>query len=80
VMFIVVRRACVLVSAGLIVGAPVAMWTTQAAAGLVGNVPAGSPVPLVIAGVATIGAAIAAAAIPARRATRVDPIVALRCE
>jgi len=80
VMFIVVSRACALVGVGLVVGIPLAVWTTQAAAAVVGNVPAAGPVPIAIAGLVTIVVAMVASAIPARRAISVDPIAALRSE
>jgi ABC-type antimicrobial peptide transport system permease subunit len=80
VMFIVMSRACALVGAGLVVGIPLAVWTTQAAAAVVGNVPVAGPVPVAIAGLVTIVVAMVASAIPARRAISVDPIAALRSE
>jgi ABC-type antimicrobial peptide transport system permease subunit len=80
VILIVMRRAGALVAAGLLVGIPLAVWTTQAATAIVGNVPGAGPVPVVVSSLVTIAVAIAASAIPARRATGVDPIVALRSE
>jgi ABC-type antimicrobial peptide transport system permease subunit len=76
----VVSRAGALVGVGLVVGSPLAVWTTQAAAAVVGNVPAAGPVPIAIAGLVTIVVAMVASAIPARRAISVDPIAALRSE
>jgi putative ABC transport system permease protein len=80
VTFLVLRGALTLVGAGLIVGAPVAMWSKRVAASMLGNLPAGSPLPIVIAALATIGVTLLAACVPARRATRVDPLTALRSE
>jgi putative ABC transport system permease protein len=74
------RGALALVGAGLIVGAPVAMWSERVAANMLGNLHAGSPLPIVIAALATIGVTLLAAYVPAHRATRVDPLTALRSE
>jgi ABC-type antimicrobial peptide transport system permease subunit len=69
-----------LVAAGTICGLIASVAATRAIAGLLYDV---SPLdPIVLAGVSSLLAAsgFAASLIPARRATRVDPIVALRVE
>ena len=76
------RLACVrcLVSVGLLLGAPAAFWSTRLAAGIVENLPAPGAVPIAAGATALIAVALVAASVPARRATRVEPIIALRSE
>jgi ABC-type antimicrobial peptide transport system permease subunit len=76
----VVTSALGLVCAGLVVGAPLALWTRRLAASLVDDLPQGAALPVGFAAVAMIAVALLAAYVPARRASRVDPIVALRQE
>lgn len=69
-----------LVSVGLLLGAPAAFWSTRLAAGIVENLPAPGAVPIAAGATALIAVALLAASVPARRATRVEPIIALRSE
>jgi predicted permease len=80
VMALVLRQALGLVSVGLIVGLPIAFWTKQIAGAMVENLAADSLVPIVAAIIGTIAVSLLAAWIPARRATRIDPLAALRAE
>jgi ABC-type lipoprotein release transport system permease subunit len=78
-----VRRAIPLVLVGLAAGVPIAIWTNGYATRLLGAIaarqidmpvtlPAGAAGPLVAAAAAMIIVALAAAYLPARRASRLD--------
>jgi putative ABC transport system permease protein len=79
-MRMVLGRGLLLTLAGLAIGIAGALGLTRLMATILYGVDARDPVTMI--SVATILAAIAALAcyMPARRATKVDPIVALRCE
>jgi putative ABC transport system permease protein len=77
---LVLRRSMVLVGAGTVAGLAASVGITRVMSGLLYQV---SPLdPIVFVGVSSLLAAsgLLASLIPARRATRVDPIVALRVE
>ena len=77
---LVTREALALVGAGLLIGLPLSYATTRALSGLLYGV---GSLPMVSALVSTtilLAAAALSAVIPAHRATRVDPMVALRYE
>ena len=77
---LVVREGMGLTLAGLAAGLAAAVAITRLASGLLVNVSATDP--RIFGGAAVLLAAIALAAnyLPARRATKVDPNIALRCE
>jgi len=74
----VVREGMLLTAVGLAAGAAAALAATRLGEGLLVNVSAGDPV--IFAGAALFLGVVALAAsyVPARRATKVNPIVALR--
>ena len=74
----VLTSALALVVAGLVIGAPMAIFTPRVLARLVQSLTVEPPLPLVIAALVMIGVGLAAAYLPARPASRVQPIEALR--
>ena len=80
VVLLVQRRALVLIAAGLAIGLVSAAALSRAMSSVLFELSAGDPatfatVPVILAAVALV-----AGYLPARRATRVDPLVALRCD
>jgi predicted permease len=80
VVRLVLTSAAGLVAAGLLLGAPAAFWSTRLATRTLEHLPPGGVLPIVACAAALVAVAIAAACVPVRRATRVDPIRALRSE
>ncbi len=76
----VLGHAAKLVAAGVLVGLGAAFWLTRLLEGLLFGVAPGDLSTFVVVSTALVLVAMAACAVPARRAMRVDPIVALRCE
>ena len=84
VVWLVVREAWLLVAIGIAVGLPAALGAARAAssqiAGLLFGLAAADPLTIAAAACSLFVVATLAAYLPARRASRVDPMVALRAE
>ncbi len=76
----VVRQGLALVATGLVVGVIAATSVRKAASDLLFGVTPGDALTYLLAASTLAGIAIAAVMIPARRATQVEPVRALRCE
>jgi ABC-type antimicrobial peptide transport system permease subunit len=80
VVGIILRQTVVLLAVGVTVGVALALAATRAASSLFFGLQPHDPLTFTGAGILLIGVALIASFIPARRASRVDPMVALRYE
>lgn len=76
----VLRRALLLVGTGVVIGSAVALALTKFVESMVFGVKPRDPVSVAIAIIAMVVVSLLAAWIPARRASRLDPVTALRAE
>jgi putative ABC transport system permease protein len=77
---LVLGQAGRLVIVGCLLGAATALGVTRTMESLLFGVQAADPLSFVVAAVIIVLAGLAGSALPARRAARVDPVVALRSE
>ena len=80
ILIMVLRQGIVLTAIGAAIGLIGALALTRWMSSLLFGVSATDPATYVIVLLVALGAALLACSIPARRATRVDPLVALRYE
>jgi len=80
VLWLVVRESLVLCAAGVLVGLPAAIIGARLLRSMLFGLGPGDPLTFTAALVSIVVVALAASFIPARRASAVDPMVALRCE
>jgi ABC-type antimicrobial peptide transport system permease subunit len=76
----VVYEGLVLSMVGLVVGLVGALWVAQAGSSLLFGISPNDPLTFTTVSLSLIAVAAAACYFPARRAMRINPLVALRCE
>jgi ABC-type antimicrobial peptide transport system permease subunit len=76
----ILREVMLLVLIGIAIAIPAAFVCGKLITGMLFGVSLIDPVILLVSGFTLIGVAALAGFIPARRASRIDPIIALRCE
>ena len=79
-MRMILREALAVTMAGIVIGLPCALAAARIITHMLFGVTPYDPVTLVIVSAALIAVAVAACYVPARRAMKVDPMVALRYE
>ncbi|HEY6403127.1 MAG TPA: FtsX-like permease family protein, partial [Blastocatellia bacterium] len=80
VIWLVMRESLLLVAVGVGIGLATALATTRMVSTLLFGLTPTDPLTIALATLLMIGVAAIAGYLPARRASRIDPLVALRCE
>ena len=80
VVWLVLRETVVVAACGVAIGLPAALWTSRFAERQFFDVTSHDPLALAGTVLSLMAVAVIAAIIPARRASRIDPIHALRSE
>jgi len=80
IMWLVLRETLWLTLAGIATGVPLALLAARYAKSVLFGIGTADPLTIAATVATLIGVAALAGYIPARRALRVDPMVALRCE
>ncbi len=80
VLLLVMKSGFVLTLVGLLIGSADAYWLTRLIANRLYGVTPNDPLTFLAAALVLLAVALAACYLPARRAMRIDPVNALRCE
>jgi len=80
VLWMMMREALLLVLAGIAIGIPAAIGANHFISSLLFGLTPSDPVTISLATLLLVSVAVLAGYLPARRASRVDPMVALRYE
>jgi predicted permease len=80
VLRLIIREALALVLAGILIGLPVAFAASRLVSGLLFGLSPTDPLSMVASVTVLTAVALLAGYLPARRAARIDPMEALRCE
>ena len=80
VLWMVMRESLMLVAAGVVIGIPAALVATRLVSSVLYGLKTTDPITITLSALAMIAVAALAGYLPARRASKVDPMVALRYE
>ena len=80
VIKLVIGRGMSLVLVGVMIGLAGALWLTRVMTSLLYGVSATDPTTFAVVAALLVAVALMASYIPARRATKIDPMISLRCE
>jgi putative ABC transport system permease protein len=78
ILVLFVRQAAIIAAAGVVIGTVLAVLVAQALRGVLFGIDPLAVMPIVLTAAALVAVVLAAAYVPARRASKVEPLVALR--
>jgi putative ABC transport system permease protein len=80
ILRMVLKNGAILISSGIVLGVLVSFGLTRLLSSEIWGIPANDPWTFTAAALCIVFAGLAACFVPARRASQVDPLIALRCE